>query len=141
VQTRAVVTRVSGAQAYVCAQEPGGCEACDEGGGCGLARLSHWLAADESGICVPSGTLQTGDEVVLELADGALGRAACLAYLLPLVGLLVGAGLGTHWNPPGWGPDAAAAAAGLLGAALAAFAARKMVAGYDMRWNVDPQQG
>ncbi len=70
----------------------GGCQASD---GCGTATLAKlWSGKRLRVRALSELSLQPGDEVVVGMADGVLLRGALLAYLLPVVLLLVGALLG-----------------------------------------------
>jgi positive regulator of sigma E activity len=88
------------------------CDACSGGRGCAL----RWLARPggamlEVGMPSLDGRqLLPGDRVVLEVDDGELLRAAMLAYVPPLIGLLAGPGVAT-WLAPGSEPAALVAAA------------------------------
>ena len=83
-----------------------------------LGRLLGERAAEIEVSCtgpVP----QAGDRVVLEMHEATLLRAAALAYLAPLAGLVAGAVGGAALL----GTEAAAMAGGLLGTGLAWLAA------------------
>ncbi len=70
----------------------GGCQAHDS---CGTATLAKfWNGRRIRTRALSTLPLQSGDQVVVGLADGALLRGAVLVYLLPLVLLLAGALLG-----------------------------------------------
>jgi positive regulator of sigma E activity len=67
------------------------CGACGSGAGCVLGRLAR---KGESGLEVPDRAedrqpLRAGEPVVVVVADGDLLRAVALAYLPPLVGVLL----------------------------------------------------
>lgn len=83
----------------------GGCGRCQQPGGCGRPVLpkatTTWVKNDND--------YQVGDEVLLHVATPALEKAAWVAYGVPLVGLIVGAGVGV---PLG---DAASVATALVG--------------------------
>jgi positive regulator of sigma E activity len=75
-----------------CASRADACSGCGGGRGCAL----RWLTSAEGRLEVPvrptAGlTLAPGDGVVVEVAEGEVLRAAALAYLPPLTGLLAGA--------------------------------------------------
>jgi len=95
------------------------CERCLRGRGCGAGLLFRSGAA-EIAIPVPEKLqLAPGDSVELRLPAAALLRAACMAYGMPLAGLLLAAAAAAL---AGSGDLAVAvvSAAGLLGGSLAA---------------------
>lgn len=92
-QATARVVSVAGSRARVTCEERASCTACGSGGRCAL----RWFApSGRASLEIPARAddrvpLQPGDTVVLSIGDGELLRAAALAYVPPLVGLLVGA--------------------------------------------------
>ena len=75
-----------------CESPRAACSACGGGRGCALRRLSSVEGMLE--VAVPLAgdrPLAPGDGVVVEVAEGELLRAAALAYVPPLAGLLAGA--------------------------------------------------
>lgn len=114
-RTSARVRDVRDGRAWLaCEAAASTCEACSGGRGCAL----RWLArADGAVLEVPAEAadgrrLATGDGILLEVSDGELLRAAMLAYLPPLAGLLAGAGGATVLAP---GMQATAMLASLAG--------------------------
>ena len=99
-----------------CESAASACDACSGGRGCAL----RWLARPGGAMlevgtpCLDGRRLLPGDRVVLEVDDGELLRAAVLAYVPPLIGLLAGPGVAT-WLVPG--SEAAALVAAALGLA------------------------
>lgn len=99
-----------------CDAATSGCEACGAGRGCALRVFprmgSPTLAVPEQW---PDGTrLVAGAGVEIEIDDGELLRAAALAYLPPLAGLLGGPVLARALG----GADGAAVLAAAVGMAL-----------------------
>jgi len=92
-EATARVVSVAGTRARVSCEERAACSACGSGGRCAL----RWFASSgRASLEIPARAddrvpLQAGDTVVLSIRDGELLRAAALAYLPPLFGLLVGA--------------------------------------------------
>ena len=95
-ETPGVVTRVEGDLAYVeIGARAAGCGRCHEVGGCGSNLMGGaqtqaprtYRLPNRIGACV-------GDEVVLTIPDGALLKVSLLAYLLPVLLIIVGAALG-----------------------------------------------
>ena len=114
-RTTARVRDVRDGRAWLaCEAAASTCHACSGGRGCAL----RWLArADGAVLEVPAEAadgrrLATGDGILLEVSDGELLRAAMLAYLPPLAGLLAGAGGATMLAP---GVQATAVLASLAG--------------------------
>lgn len=127
-ETRAIVIRIEGAEAVVEAGQGGGCGLCGGKGGCGSSKLSQLFCTqprqfrvrNEAGVCV-------GDEVQVSMAEGALLRGAAMVYLLPLLLLLAGGGLGSYWagdNPVSH--DIWAACGALIGLAAGFALARQL---------------
>lgn len=118
-ETPARVIRLENDDAWVVSEAPTSCGACG-GNGCGssvFARLWH-PKEPEYRVANPIGAV-AGEEVVVGLPEGVLLRAALMAYGLPLVLVLGGAGAGQAiYGEPG------AMAGGLCGLLLAALALR-----------------
>jgi sigma-E factor negative regulatory protein RseC len=94
-EIRTRVREVHGDWARLVCEQAGQCDLCGSGGGCGLSLLG---ASRARHLTVPRRTDRTrplvaGDAVLVSVADDAIVRAAALTYLLPVAGLLAGAGL------------------------------------------------
>lgn len=101
-----------------------GCGRCHEPGGCGGTLLSQMKPAQEKHYRVLNSIRAAiGDHVVVTLPDGSLWRAACVAYLLPLCGLLLGAFIAA-WT---WSYDDRMALCGGLIGLLAGVATAKLL--------------
>lgn len=88
-----------------------GCGRCHEPGGCGGTLLSQMRPHKERSYRVLNSIdAAIGDRVVVTIPDGALWRASFTIYLLPLLGVLAGAALGSLW-----GGESAAIVGSLLG--------------------------
>lgn len=115
------VLSVEGPLAWIECLRGGSCGACPSRGACaaagwaGAERSSHRLRARTR-----SEAFRPGAEVVVGIPEGALVRAALLAYGLPLGLLVVGALVGASLTPWAAVPGAA------LGTALGATAATAM---------------
>jgi sigma-E factor negative regulatory protein RseC len=134
-ETRAVVTRLVGAEALVEAVQGGACSLCGGGKGCGSGKLSQMLCVKPRQFRVRNEIgAGVGDEVQVAVADGTVLRSALLLYGLPLLLLVGGALLGAQWAGNAGSRDAAAAGgavAGLLaGFVLAAFIASRQRASF-----------
>jgi len=111
IETAARVTRREGALAWVRAESPTGCAACG-GKGCGASIFVRLLHPREPEYAVTNLIdAEAGEAVVVGIADGDLLKAALMAYVVPLVLLLLGALLGAQW---GDGAAVLGALAGLL---------------------------
>ena len=115
IEHEGVVRSVSGGKAVI-AVHTGGCGGCGHQAGCGLGRLAG--KAGSTALTLPvDESIRPGAQVLLSLPAGRLLRGALLAYLLPALSLLIGAGVGAGLG----GSDGAAAvgaALGLLGGFL-----------------------
>jgi len=83
------ITQVQGDKAVVSVKRASGCGRCNEAGGCG----------NGSGSCEAYSlrnlaSASVGDVVEIDLPEGCAVKAAVLAYLLPLLGMFVGAAIG-----------------------------------------------
>ncbi len=95
--------------AVVVAQEPGiawvetrrrnACGACSQSAGCGSALLSRLFAPGADRLALEDGLgVAIGERVVIGIPDGLLVRASLIAYLLPLLTLVMGAVLAEWWQ-------------------------------------------
>jgi len=96
IETEAVVTGVgAGGAVEVQSAAAAGCGQCSTAGGCGGGRTI--LGTRPGGGCrmqVDSDlVVQPGERVVIGLPEGGYLRASLALYLVPLVGMFVGAGL------------------------------------------------
>ena len=123
-QARARVRVVHAGRAWLECEPPAAhCGACAGRGRCAL----RWLAGsgrptlDVESPAADGSPLRPGDGVIIEIDDGELLRAATLAYLPPLVGLLAGPVAAVALSP---GSDAAALTGAVLGLATGWGASR-----------------
>lgn len=117
-ETPARITRTAGAWAWVVSEAPASCGACG-GKGCGSSVFNRLWHPDnpEYQVANPIGA-QPGETVVVGLPDGALIQATGAAYVVPLLALLLGAGLGQLLGGEE-NEELAAALGGLTGLLLA----------------------
>lgn len=96
VSSEALVVGIEGEYALIEVQNrQTGCGRCHEPGGCGGGLLSQMKPHQERRYRVLNSIQATlGDVVIVTIPDGSLWRASFVAYLLPLLGVLAGAGLG-----------------------------------------------
>lgn len=118
IESPARVTRVDGTVAWVVSEAPTSCGACG-GKGCGTSVFNRLWHPDNPEFQVdnPIGAT-SGEAVVVGLPEGALLRASGAAYVIPLLALLLGAGLGQLLGDAGGG-EPAAVLGGLMGLLLA----------------------
>lgn len=118
IETPARVTRIEGPSAWVVSEAPSSCGAC-AGKGCGSSIFNRLWHPDtpEYQVVNPVGAMP-GEAVVVGLPEGALLKASGAAYLVPLLALLLGAGLGQLLGRPAGG-EPGAIAGGLTGLLLA----------------------
>lgn len=124
-ETRAIIIQLDGAEAVVEAKQGGGCGHCDSEKGCGKA--AQLFCSQPRRFRVRNDiNARIGEEVQVSVADGVLLRSAAIIYLLPLVLLLAGGLLGSHWAGDVSHRDGYAAIGALLGLA-AGFALVRLV--------------
>jgi sigma-E factor negative regulatory protein RseC len=94
--TVARIMRLDGAVAIVAVDvENGGCGRCDQPGGCRSAVLTQMFRQRSCEFSVPNRIgARVGDRVVLRLPAGSLARWSLTMYLVPVLAVLIGAGLG-----------------------------------------------
>lgn len=92
VVANAVVERIETDALWVRTDTGSACGHCSTSG-CGVSSLSEFIGTRRNRLrLAPVPGLQVGDEVVIGIADSALTQAALLAYLWPLLAMLLGAG-------------------------------------------------
>ncbi len=103
--------------AQVEASAQSGCGGCASRDACGVSGLGKYFSTRRKTIAVPcDAEVRAGDEVQLQMDEGDLIKAGLLAYLLPCVLALAGAGIASSFG------------LGDIGAALGA--ANGMAAGF-----------
>lgn len=134
-QARVLAVRDGRVQLECESTATGTCGACAGGRGCAL----RWVAGRGNTLLELTDPahgdqpLRAGDGVTLEVDDGELLRAAALAYVPPLVGLLAGSGLGVAWVP---GSESAAMAGAVVGLAAGWVGARAWLRRFPPRYRV-----
>jgi sigma-E factor negative regulatory protein RseC len=90
IEESGVVVAVEGEYAWVETQAKSACGHCDVGGSCGTSVLAKIFANKRNRVQVQNHLgLQQGDGAVIGISDEMLTRAALMAYMLPLVFMLV----------------------------------------------------
>lgn len=129
ISTPVRVVSVADGVAKVEATAQSGCGGCISREACGVSGLGKYFARGRKPVAVRCGAeVRAGDELQLSLREGDLVKAGLLAYLLPCVLALTGAGIAAQWG------DAAAVlgagcgmAAGLLPGRWSGWAPRMVI--------------
>lgn len=120
----AIVVRIEGEHAYVeVGGAAGGCGRCHETGGCQGGVLGQVFSSKPRLFRIANriGAIP-GDRVVVAVAEGATLRAALLAYVLPVLSILLGAAAGTALGEAAGNNDASTAMGALAGLAIGVLA-------------------
>jgi len=91
-----VVERLEGGYAWVSVSVAQGCGRCNEPGGCGGVNVVRLFGSAHRAVRVRNDVdARPGERVGVRVDDGVPLRAALVAYVWPVVGVVVGAALGT----------------------------------------------
>lgn len=122
ISTPVRVIAINDRMAQVEASAQSGCGGCASRDACGVSGLGKYFSTWRKTIAVPcDAEVRAGDELQLRMSEGDLIKAGMLAYLLPCVLALSGAGIASSFG------------LGDIGAALGA--ANGMAAGFLLgRW-------
>ncbi len=111
IETTVRVVSAREGEALVESTQQSGCGGCGSRSVCGVSGLAKYFAAGRKAVAVPcAANVRPGDELRFAMSESDLLKAGLLAYLLPTVLALVGAGV------------AAASGLGNIGAVLGAAA-------------------
>lgn len=126
-EINAVVRRIGEGEVWLESNPASACSRC-QGGACSSVSISRLFCSSSRQFKVAcSEPLQVGDVVRVGLEEGQVLRAALLAYGLPLLGLMGGAGAASLlWPQAG---EVAVIAAGLVSLAAALLVVRLAGAG------------
>jgi sigma-E factor negative regulatory protein RseC len=121
IEERGLILSLEGDMAWVETQRTSACGSCDAEQGCGTALLAKSLGNRAVQVRAENPLqAQPGEQVVLGLDEAAFVKASLALYLIPMLGLLLGAGLGLtgarHWL--GSGSELASILSGTLGLML-----------------------
>lgn len=124
-QASARVERAEKGRVWLKVSDAGqGCGRCDEPGGCRAMRITDAFGLPSREFSLPTDLpLAPGDQVLIEIADGAPLRAALASYGLAAVLVVLGAMLGKLLAPAA-GADAWAALGAAAGLGLAVLTHR-----------------
>ena len=119
---RGRITANDGELIGIRAELPATCAACSDGRGCGALALASLFGRPARTIVEvprpPGQECRIGDEVCVSISEATVLRLSVLAYLLPVVSLILGAWLGDRIAPPA-AADFWSAAGSVLGLAAA----------------------
>ncbi|MFB1486492.1 MULTISPECIES: SoxR reducing system RseC family protein [unclassified Thiocapsa] len=97
IETPATVVDVKPGVAWVETVRQSACGHCESAGSCGTSVLAKLFGAPRSRLRIDDAQgLRVGEQVVIGIPDGTLVRASFVAYLIPLVFLIAGAGVATR---------------------------------------------
>lgn len=95
IQEEGVVVAVTEDGVWIETQRQSGCQSCSSRGGCGVGIMQKALNRRQHKVRVQTDfPVQVGDHVRLLLPAAALVQASVLMYLMPLLGLIIGAVVG-----------------------------------------------
>jgi sigma-E factor negative regulatory protein RseC len=128
--TRATVIKTEGSSAWVITQQVSGCEQCNWRG-CGATKVAQIFCqrAPEFSVENPIAA-KVGDEVILHVEEGAMLHSIAKLYLLPLLLLAIGAGLGEVVGQHG---DISVAVGGGVGLLLGFYAVKYWRVNYNVK--------
>ena len=96
IETSARVISSANGTVLVEASSRGGCSSCHSRSACGISGLGKYFSAGRSAITVQcDANVGAGDELNLSMSEGDFLKAGLLAYLLPSVLTITGAGVAT----------------------------------------------
>lgn len=99
IETSARVIVINHGLAQVEPSTPSGCNGCQVRSSCGVSGLAKYFSNNRHAIEVRcDASVQAGDEILLSMSKGDLLRSGLLAYVLPSVLMLAGAGVATSFG-------------------------------------------
>lgn len=116
IETSAKVVSAANGTVLVEPRNESGCGGCKSRSACGVSGLGQYFSGNRKAIEVQcDATLVAGDELQLSMSEGDMLKAGLLAYLLPSVLALAGAGMAaSHGDVAAVLGAALGVAAGLL---------------------------
>lgn len=125
IEQHARVIRVEGDEIWIRTEAQSGCHSCGAKSGCGSALIARFFPQRlTQKLQLPrgdtAGTPSPGDQLVLGINEAYLQRISLMLYLLPLLGLLLGAIAGQVI----FGTELASILMGLSGLGLALYLVR-----------------
>lgn len=96
-ETEAVIVKINNSVAYVETQRVSGCGHCDPQKGCATSTLTKFFGGKKTFFKAMNPIdAQVGDSVVIGVEDGAVLKGSLAVYLLPVIFVLSGAGIGNY---------------------------------------------
>ncbi len=96
IETTARVVSAENGTILVEPRNESGCGGCKSRSACGVSGLGKYFSGNRKAIEVRcDASVQAGDELQLSMSEGDMLKSGLLAYLLPSVLALVGAGVGS----------------------------------------------
>lgn len=96
-ESQARVTAVEPGYAWIESERRSGCSQCGSSGSCGVSSLSKLFGVQRITLRLPDTLgVQTGDDVIIGLSERQMVTAAAVAYMLPLLIMIVIALAGVH---------------------------------------------
>lgn len=121
IETKARIVRISDGTAWVAATEDSGCGGCGSRSSCAVSGLAKYFSHRQKLVPVPcDADAKPGEELTVAVSEGELLKAGLMAYLLPTVLGVAGAG---YAAANGYG-DAGSVAGMAAGVALGLFLSR-----------------
>lgn len=103
IEQTATVVSIDDEQIWLDVERQSSCSGCKLRNGCGTGLLSRHVGKRFSRLAVPrTENVQVGEQVQVQIAEKELLSGALMMYLLPLAGLIGGAGLVTMLSGPAW---------------------------------------
>lgn len=98
IEETGTVIRVDGDWAVVEPNKGNACGSCSVKGGCGTASLSRFFGQRRQAFHARNlVNARPGDPVVMGMEETSLVRSSLIVYLVPLLGMILGAGLMATW--------------------------------------------
>jgi len=132
IEVRGEVVAVDEGRALVrTAASSGGCGRCHEPGGCGSAKIGSMFRSEQAEFWIDNEIeAAVGEKVSICLAEEVSARAALVGYLIPVVGIVLGAAGGVFVGGSGAG-DGHALAGAVVGLGAGVLLARLLGRGRD----------
>jgi sigma-E factor negative regulatory protein RseC len=135
IEEDARVLSVEPGAAWVETERRSSCSSCSASAGCGTSVVAKLLGGGTNRLRVSDGIgVEVGDRVVIGISDSALTRASLLAYLLPLVALMLTAFAAQSAGAE----DGVVALIGILGLALGLLVTGRLTGGASARERYRP---
>lgn len=128
IEEQGTVLALVGDYAEIRPERRGGCGACSANGACGVSLLDRFFGRRPVRLlALNQAAAAVGDRVIIGVSEQGLVSAALAAYLVPILGLVIGAALGQSVGPVADGDfqDFWSLFGGFVGFSLALFWLRR----------------